>query len=88
MAKQENKTENCTIVNGVILTENAIKALLEYQENDNYNLRNLTIDPLSDVICLLARNIDSCNEQDKEEIIGSMITLSWIRENIKALMKP
>ena len=82
----ENKTENCTIVNGVVLTEKAIDTLKEFQENNNYWLKYLA-EEISNTVCFLAKKMDDYTT-GKEEAIELMSILGQLRDEFKQLQKP
>ena len=85
MCKQ---TETATIVNGVVLTEPAIKQLVSFQQSDNEYIRAIRED-LSDAISMLAILTDEHpHEQTVVRARRTMINLSYIRDNIDDLRKP
>jgi len=88
MTKVNEKTENATIVNGVVLTNDAIARLVELQAGDNDGIRSAR-EILSDAICMMALMMDNYNHeptQDKAKRL--MIDMSYIRDNFNDLRKP
>jgi hypothetical protein len=83
---EENKTENCTIVNGVVLTEKAIEILKQFQETDNYWLKYL-LEEISNTVCFLAKKMDDYTKGQEEAVI-LMSLLGQLRDELKALQKP
>lgn len=83
----ENKAENCTIVNGVVLTEKAIKQLKNFQEHNNEQLKEASR-TIADAVCLIARHHDDISADDREAVDYLMFELTFIRDNFNDLAKP
>ena len=87
MAKQQNKTENCTIVNGVVLTDKAIGQLKDFQEHNNEQLKEASR-VMADAVCLIARHHDDISADEREAVDYLMFELTFIRDNFNKLAKP
>ena len=87
MKNKEVKTENCTVVNGVILTDKAITRLKEFQEHDNEVLKDASR-VLADAVCLIARHHDDISAEEREDVDYLMFELTFVRENISELARP
>ncbi len=75
-------------VNGVILTEDAIRELKQLQEHQNEGIR-MCRENIADAICLLTLLIDHYPHQaTKEKALRSITDLSYIREQFNNLKKP
>lgn len=85
---EENKTENATIVNDVVLTADAIGFLKSLQECNNSHLQTC-IETISNGVCYIGSNIYQLQtaEQFKEAALV-MSDLCILREELKNLMKP
>lgn len=83
----ENKTENCTIINGVILTEKAINRLKDFQDHNNEMLENVSR-VLADAVCLIARHYDDISADERAAVDYLMFELTFVRENINELVRP
>jgi NTP pyrophosphatase (non-canonical NTP hydrolase) len=83
--KNNSDTENVIIVSGAVLTREAIEAIVEWQKNDNAKL-NAQREEIADAVCYIAQNLTELNfEREAAEV---MEALGYIRECMKALMKP
>lgn len=89
MAKQEHKTENCTIVNGVVLTKGVFEFIEEMQLDDNWLLKE-TREQLSNTMSLLIMAKDYFTECDDiiEEIELEVQNINLLSRSFKKLMKP
>ena len=88
MAKPENKTENCTIVNGVVLTDKAIEFLKSLQNCNNSGL-DADIDAISNGVCYIGSNIYQLETAEEFKVAALVMSdLCILREELKQLMKP
>lgn len=87
MAKAETKTENATIINGVVLTENAIEFLKNFQSHDNELLEDASR-VIADIICLIVKHFDDIYGSEKSKVTELLTDLSMIRDNFSQLAKP
>lgn len=87
MKKPETNSENCTVVNGVILTDKAINRLKEFQEHDNEMLKDASR-VLADAVCLIARHYDDISAEERGVVDYLMFELTFVRDNINELVKP
>lgn len=87
MAKEETKTEKATIIDGAVLTDKVLETIKSFQDNDNWEINNILLEPLSDSICFFAKNLDYLSDE-RDEIIPLMNQLAFIREYLKKLKKP
>jgi|GEM_PF-3122442 len=83
--QEENKTENCTLVNGVMLTEAAVDFIKSLQHENNSYLKEVC-EELNTTISML---IDVLNDPDDAAAIVEQIKyLNTFSKNFKSLMKP
>lgn len=94
MSRSENKTENYTIVNGVVLTEKAVCFLNKLQELDNQLISYIRED-LSDSISMLIDFLDLIDESERDRdieyehlIMQKIKFLNTFNKQMKDLMKP
>lgn len=87
MAKTDNKTENCTIVNGVVLTEKAIDRLMHFQECDNFGI-NFMSKTIQQGIRVIVRDLDVYNNEELRKIQTVLTDLSYVCDWIEDLEKP
>jgi hypothetical protein len=86
--KIEEKTGSAIIVEGVVLTKNAISALKTLQDNDNDMLKECR-NNIGDAICYMVQILDVSEMPEfKEKINRAVINLSYVREYIDDLEKP
>jgi len=83
----ENKTENCTIVNGVLLTDKAIEFLKEIQSHDN-ELLDDSCRIIADVICLVIKHSDDIYDSEKTKVASLLTELAMVRDNFSQLARP
>ena len=72
---------------GVILTESAIKRLKAFQEKGNEDLLSMR-DYIAEAICFLSTETDSLDDPRNEEIYMIMSTLGHLRQDLNDLRKP
>lgn len=89
MPKQENKTENCTIVNGVVLTKGVFEFIEMMQDEDNWVLKSIR-EQLSNTISLLvlAKEYFTNADEIMSEIEQEVQNINRISRDLKKLMKP
>lgn len=81
----ENKTENCTILNGVVLTQKAV-GFIESLQASNNNYLNEVVQELTATISVL---IDVMDDVDEESEVREKIKyLNTFTKALKALAKP
>jgi hypothetical protein len=87
MKKSENKVEVVTVVNGVVLTPEAIDQLKVMQEaNNSYIKDERRI--LADVVCFIASHLDEISDSEKEKGIALIKDLSQTRDWMEIIQKP
>ena len=84
--KLQQTTENCTIINGAVLTNSVIKRIADFQENENENVQSCR-DTLANAVCFIGRNLDS-TENKTNEIRDLITDLSYIRDYFLDFKKP
>jgi len=87
MKNQEVKTENCTIVNGVMLTDKAIDRLQEMQAHNNESLEN-SLRIIKDAVFLLARHYDDFKGEELDKVNYLKFELTFVYDNFKELARP
>lgn len=85
--KVDEKSQNATIVNDVVLTEKVIHRLKQLQEHDNESVDSCRED-ISDAICFIANRLDGMDDEDLSNAKEMIINLSFIRDYFKDLRKP
>ena len=85
--KKDSQTENCTIVNGVVLTHRAIAFLNSLQESDNAYLKE-ALGEINNTISLLINDLEGYTAEEKHEALESIKYLNSFARNFKELMKP
>ena len=83
----ETTTENAVIVNGVVLTDEAVEAIKLLQEHNNCMINSFT-ESLADAVCFFSSRQFTFTDYEKKivnPLIGSLCT---IRETFKDLAKP
>jgi len=85
MTKVNEKSENATIINGVVLTDRACKQLTVLQEGDNHLIKHCR-ESIADAICHMTTDISNVEELKQ---VGPIIQeLSFIRGLLEDLRKP
>lgn len=74
-------------VNGVILTEEALKRLSEFQKHGNEDIRYCR-ERIADAICFIGQKLDTVDEGEMEKIRFLITDLSFIRDHFNDLQKP
>lgn len=85
----KNSETKCHIeVEGVILTKEAIQTLLDFQNSDNWVLKD-NIDQIKDVICWIVSILDDLlGENEIKKAIDMMGILNSLKEIFVTLEKP
>lgn len=88
MKNSVTKTENCTIINGLVLTEQAIDRLREFQDRDNDCIDGIQRS-LANAVCLISANLDYFKDSIYFKKAKDSITdLAIFREWFDDLKKP
>ena len=89
VTKDEAGTLLPTVVQDVVLTEQALDQLRRYQDEDNGFLHSSRRE-LADIVCLLVQFFDEkeMNDADEKRVVRAMTVLSYIRDEFETLMKP
>lgn len=86
--KLNQKTENATIINGVVLTGQAINKLKVFQETDNSMIDDCQR-IIADGICFLALLLDNYDhEPTQKKVVTTITELSYVRDHFNDLRKP
>ena len=85
MTKIKETNEKATIIDGVVLTEKALKELEFVQNNDN-DMLDSHCNNIADAICFLAKESDTIVK--KEETTDIMISLAYVRDFLQKIRKP
>lgn len=81
------KTENATIINGIILTESAIGFLQSLQESDNDYHKEVS-EKISLTISELITALDFYGGEPSSFLLGLIIYLNDFNKSFSHLMKP
>lgn len=89
---KDEKISNATVINGVLLTDNAIAELKNWQEHDNENLQ-MHRETISDAVCFIGSILYLTEGNDRmlgvrEQATLVISSLSSLREDLKKLGKP
>ena len=87
MAKKENKIENYTSVDGVVLTEKGISFLKNIQGDNNNYIKEYCED-LNNTISILIDHLEGGDDESDEEILIAIKMLNSYGRQFKSLMKP
>jgi hypothetical protein len=74
-------------VGGVILTEQAIARLKDFQQHGNEDIR-ICRERIADAICFIGRNLETVPENELEQVHFLITDLSYIRDHFNDLQKP
>lgn len=85
----ENKTENCTIINGVVLTKNVFQFIEMMQDENNYCLNEVRED-LSNTISLLIMAKEYFTECDDilSDFEREVQNINRLSRSLRKLAKP
>jgi hypothetical protein len=88
MEKQQLKPENATIINGVLLTPEAITTLKQMQDHDNEDL-DYYAKSINEAVCLFVEiRMGVGNDTTYPELQETMQSLILARKAIEKLRKP
>lgn len=83
--KVKENHDKATIVNGVVLTEDAINQLRDFQEEENHVLK-ISIADIHETIKILAVNIDEIDS--RIDLTDHIRNLAYLIDKLRLLMKP
>lgn len=83
----ENSVKTHIVVEGVILTPEAINTLKLNQDNNNAGF-NVTLSSLSEVICFMAKEFQCFQTKEREQAALHISDLGIIRDELKSYLKP
>lgn len=84
----ENKTENCTIFNEVMLTQNCVDGLRHLQSSDNTTL-DMFRDDLADVVCYISiKLLDELPKKEIKKLKTMSSNLAFLRDFLNNFRKP
>lgn len=75
------------IIEGVVLSKQAIMHLKSLQEQNNENVEYLRL-IMGDAICLLIKQQDYMSDADKQKSHNIILDLAIIRDSVEVLKKP
>jgi len=87
MKKEERKIENCTIVNGVQLTDRAIDRLKMLQERDNDGIDHIS-KFIQQAIRAIVRHLDDVDPDEIKKTQFILTNLAYVCDWIEDLEKP
>lgn len=87
MKNADNKTENTTIINGLVLTNATIDALKGLQNSDN-DLLKCNMDILADAVGYVNETMDNFEGEEFKEAVEMAQALSALRKMLNKLKKP
>lgn len=83
----QKTTESATIVNGVVLTDEAINTL-HSRQTENNGVLNSELEGISNIVCFIGSSYDSLNEDEQEACMEHIRFLSSLRDWLKTIKKP
>ncbi|HAH24954.1 MAG TPA: hypothetical protein DCL77_14570 [Prolixibacteraceae bacterium] len=86
MKKEEQKAGNCTIINGVVLTDSAIGFILSLQ-TDNNGYLNEVHEKINNTISILIDGLDETDPIRLEEMVDNIKYLNSFIQKFKFLKK-
>jgi len=87
MRKSQSESKTATIINGVVLTEEAI-AFLDSMQNGDNDLIKETRDEINNAISQLILYTEWCTDKQITEVLDTIKYINVFNRSLKDLMKP